>query len=572
METQGFPDLPQSTYALIERSARLFGDQTAISFVPAVDQHRAPVRHSYRDLWAGVTRTANLFHAMGLQADDVIAIILPGLAETHFIQWGAEATGIALPINSMLESSAIADLLRRSEARAVVTVASSFDAEVHRRVLEAISGAPEVVNLVLIESQDSPGGGSDDPIRPEHLGGPVETTLYNQAMAAQSGSSLNSQRHIRSEEIASMFCTGGTTGAPKLAQHTHGNEVANAWMTAMAIGPGYVSGDTVLCGLPLFHVNAAVISGLAAFYRGVNVLLVTPQGFRGSQVIQRFWEIVDHHRVAAFSAVPTLFTSLIQQPFADYDLSCLKFALCAASPMSIELMNQVERLTGVTIVEAYGLTEATCTVSMNPLKGERRVGSVGLPLPFEEIRIVVRDPISGLDRLAEDGETGSVVVAGPHVFPGYLSEQHNIGLWVDQGDDRKWLDTGDLGVVDVDGYLWLKGRTKDLIIRSGHNLDPAMIEDAFYAHPSVAMAAAIGRDDDYAGEVPVVYVQLREGHHVGADDLADFARSRIHERPAWPKEVIVIETLPLTVVGKVFKPTLRKMDQARRDGVKNDAG
>src|SRR5690606_17687667 len=153
-------------------------------------------------------------------------------------------------------------------------------------------------------------------------------------------------------DIAALFCTGGTTGAPKLAQHTHANEVVNAWMTARAFGDGYQPGDIALCGLPVFHVNAAVVSGLAAFSAGVNVLLATPQGFRGPGLVERFWEIVAHHRVTAFSGVPTLFTSLLQQPAAEHDLSSLKFAMCAASPMSPELQNQVEAVTGLKIIEA----------------------------------------------------------------------------------------------------------------------------------------------------------------------------------------------------------------------------
>jgi fatty-acyl-CoA synthase len=231
--------------------------------------------------------------------------------------------------------------------------------------------------------------------------------------------------------------------------------------------------------------------------------------------------------------------------------------------MSPELQTRVEDATGLTIVEAYGLTEATCTVSMNPLFGERRTGSVGLPIPFQDIRIVLRDAEGRLARAAEPGEIGSVILAGPNVFPGYLSEQHNAGLWADLGDGRRWLDTGDLGLIDTEGYLWLKGRTKDLIIRGGHNIDPAMIEDAFYAHPAVSMAAAIGRADSYAGEVAVVYVQLKEGREADPDELTSFAKSRIHERPAWPKEVIIVEALPLTAVGKVFKPTLRTQDLER---------
>lgn len=565
VEAKGLPELPGSTFALLERSARLYEARTALTFFRAAADHRDPDRYSYRDLLRAVTRTANLFDSLGLGAGDVIAIVLPNLPETHFALWGAQVAGLALPINPMLETPAIADLLARSGAKAVVTTAPSADGDLYRKVVSALDAAPGVTRLVLVGAAS---GASDAARR----GSDITTIHYDQVIADMPGDALKSARAIVASDVAALFCTGGTTGAPKLAQHTHANEVVNAWMTARAFGSGYQPGDTILCGLPVFHVNAAVVSGLAAFYAGVNVLLATPQGFRGPQVVERFWEIAAHHRIAAFSGVPTLFTSLLQQPTVGHDLSALKFALCAASPMSPELQNQVEGATGLTIVEAYGLTEATCTVSMNPLLGERRTGSVGLAIPFQDIRIVLRDADGALVRAARPGETGSVVVAGPNVFPGYLSERHNVGLWVDLGDGRRWLDTGDLGLIDPDGYLWLKGRTKDLIIRSGHNIDPAMIEDAFYAHPAVAMAAAIGRADAYAGEVPVVYVQLKEGREADAAELEAFARTRIHERPAWPKAVIIVDALPLTAVGKVFKPTLRQQDLERvQSGGERDA-
>lgn len=561
VEARGLPPLPRSTLALLERSAELYGAQTAISFFATTDTHRDPERYSYRDLVVAVKRTANLFDLLDLTADDVIAIVLPNLPETHFVLWGAQAAGVALPINPMLEASAIADLLLRSGAKAVVTTAMAAGSDLYEKVRTAVAAAPDVTRLVLVDVERSARDGDGKDVPPEPEAAPdVMIVDYHDVLQGLPGDVLTSGRVIAGGDIAALFCTGGTTGAPKLAQHTHGNEVVNAWMTARAFGDGYAPGDVALCGLPVFHVNAAIVSGLAVFLAGVNVLLATPQGFRGAGLVERFWEIVAHHRVTAFSGVPTLFTSLLQRPTAGHDLSSLKFAMCAASPMSPELQTQVEAATGLKIIEAYGLTEATCTVSMNPLHGERRTGSVGLPVPFQDIRIVRRDIERGRGHVLGVGETGAVVVAGPNIFAGYLSQQHNVGLWVDLGDGRRWLDTGDLGMVDPDGYLWLKGRTKDLIIRSGHNLDPAMIEDAFYAHPAVAMAAAIGREDAYAGEVPVVYVQLKAGHTAEAADLAAFARSRIHERPAWPKDVIIVDALPLTAVGKVFKPTLRLTD------------
>ena len=303
-----------------------------------------------------------------------------------------------------------------------------------------------------------------------------------------------------------------------------------------------------------------MVTGLASLFVGAHVLLATPQGFRAPGLVAKFWEIVEHHRVVMFSAVPTLLSALLSISPDGRDLSALRFVICGAAPLSPELIQQFEAATGVTIVEGYGLTEATCTVALNPLNGERRAGSVGLPVPFQQVRIA-RLGAQGewLDDAAL-GETGTVMLAGPNIFQGYGQEHQNVGAFALDDTGARWLNTGDLGALDADGRLWLRGRSKDVIIRGGHNIDPALIEDAFYAHPAVALAAAIGRPDAHAGEVPVVYVQLKPGQSASPDDLARFAQARIVERAAQPKAVRIIDALPLTAVGKVFKPALRELE------------
>ncbi|WP_150126035.1 AMP-binding protein [Brevundimonas sp. LM2] len=367
------------------------------------------------------------------------------------------------------------------------------------------------------------------------------------------------------QDIASIFGTGGTTGSPKLARRTHANEVANAWMASRMIVSGLGAGSTFFSGLPLFHVNGAMVTGLSAFLLGTHVLIGTPQGFRGAGVIDRFWEIAAHHRVSAFSGVPTLFSALLQRPVAGHDLSRLAFGICGAAPMSPELLDQFQRTTGVKVLEGYGLTEATCVASVHALDGVQKIGSVGIPLPFQAVRIAILDERGGFERTAAADEIGAVLLNGPNIFQGYTDVRHDAGLWIELAGER-WLDTGDLGLVDADGFLWLKGRSKDVIIRGGHNIDPAMIEDAFYSHAAVELCAAIGRPDAHAGEVPVVYVQLKPGASAEPAELAAHAEGRIHERAARPKAVHLIDVMPLTAVGKVHKPSLRRIDDARDGG------
>ncbi len=354
-----------------------------------------------------------------------------------------------------------------------------------------------------------------------------------------------------------MFCTGGTTGAPKIAVRLHGNEVANACSVGQCFGDEIGPGVTMFCGLPLFHVNGVLVTGLVPFSKGAHVVLGAPAGYRGDGVVARFWEMVEHYKINFFAAVPTLYASLMQVPVGGRDISSLKYGFCGAAPMPAEVFRSFQNATGVKILEGYGLTEAVCVSSINPPQGEKRVGSIGLRLPGQQMKAVLLDEKGDYQRDCAVDEVGLLVVSGPNVFIGYSSPEHDKGLWLDCGDGRRWLNTGDLGRQDADGYFWMTGRKKELIIRGGHNIDPTSIEEPLHQHPDVQAVAAVGRPDAYAGELPVAYVQLKPGSATTEAELIEFARSRIGERSALPKHIRIVPQLPLTAVGKIFKPALK---------------
>ena len=373
-------------------------------------------------------------------------------------------------------------------------------------------------------------------------------------MRQQPSDRLIAGRNIRAGDISSYVCTGGTTGAPKIAMRTHRNEVFDAW-AALQLLEGDGSARAILCGLPLFHVNGQLVTGLQPWMRGDHVVLATPEGYRGKNVIARFWEIVARFRVSTFSGVPTLYAAILDTPIGDNDLSSLKFAICGAAPMPLALIRAFESRTGVKIVEGYGLTEGGCVSSLNPLHGETFPGSIGLPIPYQHMAPVILDADGRFERMAEPDEIGVIAINGPNVFSGYLDPRHNKGLWIDI-EGQRWLNTGDLGRKDAKGYFWLAGRKKELIIRGGHNIDPKIIEDALQRHPAVAMVAAVGSPDCYAGELPVAYVQLKPGLVVTEAELMEHAARTIPEKAAVPKRVKISSALPTTAVGKLFKPAL----------------
>jgi fatty-acyl-CoA synthase len=294
---------------------------------------------------------------------------------------------------------------------------------------------------------------------------------------------------------------------------------------------------------------------------GASVILGPPSGYRGEDVISNFWHIVDFYKINFFSGVPTVYSSLLNVPVEDSDISSLEFAICGAAPMPAEVFRQFETRTKVTILEGYGLTEGVCISSVNPSGGEKRVGSIGFRLPYQEMKIVELDADGNFKRACDENEIGLIVVRGPNVFPGYKEEIHNEAAFVDCGDgEGLWLNTGDLGRQDAEGYFWLTGREKELIIRGGHNIDPLLIEDPLHGHPDVALAAAVGRPDAYAGEVPVAYVQLEPGAQASEKELLAYAGENIGERAAVPKAVHIVDELPVTTVGKIFKPQLVRLE------------
>jgi len=574
IEARGLPtDRPSSTYELIQCGAAIDPKAPALSFFMRIEDQHAPEVWDYQHLLEDITRAANVFHALGAGADTVIAFILPNLPETHFVIWGGEATGIVMAINPLLEEEAIAHLLQSSGASILVTLGPFPGIDLWHKVRSVLHAVPLLKDLILVSPADRVRGLRRPFARAMqmygdltggrgHAGKAIRIHGFWSLMRRQRGDRLTSRRRFSPDDVSSYFCTGGTTGLPKIAVRRHRNEVANAWSLSQVMAQGVGPGKTVFCGLPLFHVNAVMVTGLLPFSRGAHVVLGTPQGYRGADVVKKFWSIVERHRINFFSGVPTLYTALLDVPPERHDISSLEYGLCGAAPLPPQVFRDFERKTGLKILEGYGLTEATCVSCVNPPYGERRVGSIGIRLPGQRMKVAVLDDGGTFVRESATDEPGALLVSGDNVFSGYRLGAQNKGLWIDLGDGRRWLDTGDLARQDQDGYFWLTGRKKELIIRGGHNIDPSQIEEPLHGHPSVQLVAAIGRPDLHAGEIPVAYVQPKPGATVTEIELLSFAKNTIHERAAIPKAIRIVEQMPLTGVGKIYKPALRRLETA----------
>lgn len=548
--------LPRTTYEVFMASAKRWPDRTALSFFLTADCYQRPVTWTYPELLAEITRTANALHAFGISAEHPVAYVLPNLPETHFTIWGGEAAGVVLAVNPLLEPELIVEILRAAKVRVLVTLGPFPGVDLWARLAPHLVSLPELRVVALVDLMSYLGGAAAAPVGVRDAS--FEIMDFRAAIAAQPGDRLVAPRALTPDSVSSYFCTGGTTGAPKIAVRTHGNEIFDAWAAAHMFGE-HKEQRTYFCGLPLFHVNAQLVTGLMPWMHGHHVVLATPEGYRSKNLITRFWEIAAHYRISTFSGVPTIYAALLEVPIGDNDLSSLENAVCGAAPMPAKLIEAFEAKTGLKIVEGYGLTEGTCVSCLNPPGGERRAGSIGLRLPYQEMRAVVLDEAGRFQRMAEVDEVGIIAIKGPNVFAGYLDPQQNKDLWIDI-EDSCWLNTGDLGRQDAQGYFWLAGRRKELIIRGGHNIDPKLIEDALSKHPSVALAAAVGSPDAYSGEVPVAYVQAKPGVAVSDQELMNFAEAHIPERAAIPKHVRIMPSLPLTGIGKIFKPALQQRE------------
>ncbi|MDW7693028.1 acyl-CoA synthetase [Flammeovirgaceae bacterium SG7u.111] len=555
--------LPQNTYELLRQGVDRNPQKAALKFFLQGTDHEKHESYTYAAFLEAVHQTANMFWDLGIQNDGVVSYILPNLPETFFTYFGGEAAGIVGAINPLLEPQQIADILNASETKVLVTLAPFPKTDLWQKVDSIRKQVPSLKTILTIDLGT-------------HLSGIkklivklVTSTKSIQKVAGQKvldfhktlkkypKHKLDFDREITPDTIASYFHTGGTTGLPKIAQHTHYNEVFNAWSIFRNLERD--ENWVFFCGLPLFHVNGITVTGLGPFMEGVTVVLGTPQGYRGEGVLPNFWKIVETYKITFFSGVPTVYQYLLSLPLNGENISSLQFAICGAAPMPKNVFNEFQEKSGVKIIEGYGLTEGNCASAINPPSGLKKVGSVGFRIPFQQMDVMMLDENGAFERRAEPDETGVIALKGGNVFPGYKDEQHNQGIWIEV-EGENWLNTGDLGYKDTENYFWLTGRKKELIIRGGHNIDPKIIEDPLHLHPSIAFAAAIGKPDVKVGELPVAYVQLKEGEQATEEELMEYATKHITERAAIPKKIYLINEMPLTAIGKIFKPALLSLE------------
>lgn len=548
-------DTAKSIYQFLSRARDAHGDQPAVSFQLESGPDKPAQTLTWRQYHARVTQAANLFHSLGVGRGDVVAFVLPNSMETAVTVLGGSVAGIVNPINPLLDADQISSILRETGAKVVVTLKAFPKTDLPQKVAEAVRHAPGVKTVLEIDLKrylSPPKSWIVPLIRPKNpVAHNAKVRDFNAEVSRQPSDHLTFE-DVLEDRVAAYFHTGGTTGMPKVAQHKVSGMVYNGWLGAKLM---FKPSDVVICPLPMFHVFAIYPILMSMIASGAHVVFPTPAGYRGDGVFDNFWKLVERWKITYMITVPTALSALMQRP-VNADVSSLRGAFSGSAPLPLELFKRFEKATGVQIIEGYGLTECTCLVSCNPPEGNKKIGSVGIPLPYTHVRILHHDGAGNVTDCGVD-QVGEICVANPGVFPGstYTEVDKNRDLFAEE----VYLRTGDLGRLDAEGYLYITGRAKDLIIRGGHNIDPAEIEEALAGHEAVAMVGAIGQPDAHSGELPCAYVELVAGAEVSVDALMEHARKHIHERAAVPKTIEILDELPKTAVGKVFKPDLRRL-------------
>ncbi len=531
-----------SPQRILAASARAWSERTAIHYLVDAGDPARDQRWRYDELYAAINAAALGFRANGVTAEKSVAILANHTPLAQIALWGAQLAGRACPINPMLRPEHIAALFDAADVAVAVVMGSNREQDYWQSLVPALRKAGVTVPIFDCDAEVESAGSS----------GSFESLIESQRVLAADPGAAEKLIAGDDDSIAALYHTGGTTGAPKLVRHTRLNEAHVA--RSCALLHGYGPDDVVVNGFPLFHVAGAFVYGLSVLSSGATLVVPGRSGMRNTAFIGDFWRQAQRLGVTVVGCVPTLLAGLMARP-VDADVSRIRVALTGGSPLPPELADAFESRTGIAVRNIFGMTESAGSIALESVHAVRKPLSCGFPLPFTEVAILphTQDDADLSQRLPV-GHTGIVAVRGVNISPGYTEASRNAGVFLQDG----WLLTGDLGRVDESGRLYLAGRAKDVIIRGSHNIDPQSIEDALLAHPDVEIAAAVGMPDSYAGELPVAFISLRDGASISTDQIMTFLGPRIEEPAAMPRRLEVIESMPLTPVGKIFKPQLRQ--------------
>lgn len=541
-------DIPDVTItAMLKRAVDKWGSRDAIVFALNAKVAR---RWTYNGLWRDIVNFSRGLYAMGFRKKDRIAFYLPNCPQYVIAYFAALRLGLTVvQISPLYIEDDLILPIKDSGAKGIVTIdilshnlEKAWDKLGENKpkliVARMKDAAPFLVGALFLNGVLKKKG--LDPSLPTKVTfTPFTRLLYGHPAIERPA--LDPAR-----DIAVFQYTGGTTGKPKAAMLTHRNLVANALQLRAWDTEAKEGGETILSVIPFFHVYGMTVAMNFPLFFGATVV-INPE----KPSVDTVLPLLERFRPTQFPGVPALYNAINNDERSKTtDLSSIRLCLSGSAPLTVEITKKFEALTGGTLIEGYGLSETSPVTHASPLSGNRKIGSIGLPVSSTEMRIVsLEDPSKDLGV----EEVGELAVHGPQVMAGYWNQPEETAHVLKDG----WLYTGDIAKVDQDGFTFIVDRKKDMILVGGFNVYPREVEEILYMHPDVMEAAVIGVNDDKLGEVVKAFIVPKAGTHPQEGDIIEFVRSHIAHFKA-PRTVEFVETLPKSMVGKVLRRELKK--------------
>lgn len=544
--TVTLPNQPLSW--LLDEAARQYGASVAIEYYGT--------QISYVQLSSLVDRFARALVRLGLKRGDRVSICLPNVPQFPIAFYGVlKAGGVAVPTNPLYTQPELEHQLKDAGAKIAITLEQFYS------TLAAVRARTPVEQVILTSPAD---------YLPPILG-----TLYRvkegvesrgkphvDAKSVRADSSIHQFKGLlghahdrqgfevfalpepgKPDDLAVLQYTGGTTGVAKGAMLTHRNLLANALQAGLWTEQPLGTKHITLCVAPFFHVYGLTV-GMNLSIRYGSKMVLLPRF-----TIKDVLKTIERYRPDHFPGVPTMYLALAREVEKKHrDLSSVEVCISGSAPLPLEVQKRFEAVSNARVVEGYGLSESSPVTHCNPVYGDRRIGTIGLPVPSTDSAIIDPDTWAFLPQ----GEQGEIVVRGPQVMAGYWNRPDETEKVLRDG----WLRTGDIGVMSEDGYFTIVDRAKDIIIAGGMKIFPRDVDEVLYAHPKVLEAAAVGVPDAYRGETVRAYVVVKPGEKLTEQEVIAFCKERLAPYKV-PKQVEFRDTLPKTLVGKVLRRTLR---------------
>ncbi|MGV7928633.1 MAG: long-chain fatty acid--CoA ligase [Spirochaetota bacterium] len=522
----------------LRKTAAEYPDKTALIFLDA--------KITYKKLNDMVNSFATALIDMGVKPGDKVAMLLPNMPQIVAASYGAWRAGAVVVMNNPLYTDHELEYqLNNSESTVLVTL----DLLAPRMI--ALRPKTKVKKIIVAHIRDHLGFPKKQllPIvaKDKHRDIPKTAEVYEWLDVIKKYPASDPKISVDFNSLANLQYTGGTTGVSKGVMLTHSNLSCNV-QQIRAWFPDFGKGELVMAGiLPFFHsFGLTTVMNFTIWMAGADILIPRPEPLAILQAIQKY-------KINFYPAVPTIYVGLLNHPdIAKYDISSIQGCFSGAAPLPVEVIKEFEAKTGAQICEGYGLSETSPVATINPWGGKTKAGSIGLPVPDTELKIVDLD--EGTKEMPA-GEPGEVIIRGPQVTSGYYNMPDESAKTVRNG----WLFTGDIGQMDEEGYFYIVDRKKDMIIAGGYNIYPRDIDEVLFEHPKIMEACAIGIPDTYRGETVKAFVVLKPGESMTSEDVIEYCKQKLAKYKV-PTQVEFIETLPKSGVGKILRKELRAME------------